>query len=144
MKLHELSPAEGSKKTPKRVGRGMGSGVGKTCGRGQDGQKSRSGYSRKVGFEGGQMPLIRRIPKRGFTNVFAKKYAIINVEDLNLFEDGATVTRDDLAMLVKKPENGVKILANGEIEKKLNIQCDRISTSARNKIEAAGGKVEVI
>ena len=146
MKLHELSPKEGSRKARKRVGRGIASGVGKTAGRGQDGQKSRSGYSSRPGFEGGQMPLIRRIPKRGFTNIFAKHYAIVNVEDLNDFADGSTVTIEDIVSkgLVKKTLAGVKILAGGDIEKKLTVQCNKISASAQEKIEAAGGKVEVI
>ena len=146
MKLHELSPAAGAKKASKRVGRGMGSGTGKTCGRGHNGQKSRSGYSQKRGFEGGQMPLIRRIPKRGFTNIFATEYTIINLDQLNRFEDGATVTIDDMLNcgVARKLQDGIKILGNGEVTKKLTVQCNKISDSAKSKIEAAGGKVEVI
>ena len=146
MKLHELSPAPGAKKVSKRVGRGMGSGTGKTCGRGHNGQKSRSGYSQKRGFEGGQMPLIRRIPKRGFTNIFATAYTIVNLEQLNRFDDGATVTIDDMLNcgVARKLQDGIKILGNGEVTKKLTVQCNKISESAKSKIEAAGGKVEVI
>ena len=146
MKLHELSPAVGAKKVSKRVGRGMGSGTGKTCGRGHNGQKSRSGYSQKRGFEGGQMPLIRRIPKRGFTNIFATEYTIINLDQLNRFKDGATVTIDDMLNcgVARKLQDGIKILGNGEVTKKLTVQCNKISGSAKSKIEAAGGKVEVI
>lgn len=146
MKLHELSPASGAKKASKRVGRGIGSGTGKTCGRGMNGQKSRSGYSQKRGFEGGQMPLIRRIPKRGFTNIFATEYTIVNVDQLNKFDDGAIVTIDDMlnSGVARKLQDGIKILGNGEVTKKLTVQCNKISETAKSKIEAAGGKVEVI
>ena len=146
MKLHELSPGAGSKKVSKRVGRGIGSGIGGRSGRGQDGQKSRSGYSRKFGFEGGQMPLVRRVPKRGFTNIFAINYAIVNVEALNVFEDGSVVTADELLArrIVNKTLSGIKILGNGELKKSLTVQCAVVSESAKAKIEAAGGKVEVI
>lgn len=146
MKLQELSPASGSKKVSKRVGRGIGSGIGGRSGRGQDGQKSRSGYSRKFGFEGGQMPLVRRVPKRGFTNIFAKNYAIVNVGSLNVFDDGQVVTLDDIVgkRLVSKTLSGIKILGNGELTKSLTVQCAIVSESAKAKIEAAGGKVEVI
>ena len=146
MKLHDLSLAAGAKKVSKRIGRGMGSGTGKTCGRGHNGQKSRSGYSQKRGFEGGQMPLIRRIPKRGFTNIFTTEYTIINPDQLNRFEDGATVTIDDMLNcgVARKLQDGIKILGNGEVTKKLTVQCNKISDSAKSKIEAAGGKVEVI
>ena len=145
MKLHNLSPVAGSKKASKRVGRGMGS-CGKTCGRGHNGQKSRSGYSRKRGFEGGQMPLIRRIPKRGFTNIFATEYTIVNIDQLNRFEDCSIVTIDDMlnCRVARKLQDGIKILGNGEVTKKLTVQCNKISNLAKSKIEAAGGKVEVI
>lgn len=146
MKLHELSPGIGAKKVSKRIGRGIGSGTGGRSGRGQDGQKSRSGYSRKFGFEGGQMPLIRRVPKRGFTNIFAKNYAIVNVGALNAFENGSVVTAEDILSkrLVNKTLSGIKILGNGELTKALTVQCAIVSESAKAKIEAAGGKVEVI
>ncbi|MFD3155635.1 50S ribosomal protein L15 [Haloimpatiens sp. FM7330] len=146
MKLHELKPAAGSKKAPKRVGRGYGSGLGKTCARGQDGQNSRSGGGVRLGFEGGQMPLYRRLPKRGFTNLFAKKYAVINLDKLNAFENGSEVTPELLLEngIIKKVYDGVKILGNGNIEKKLNVKASKFSKTAAEKIEAAGGKVEVI
>ena len=151
MKLHELSPAEGSKKSVKRIGRGTASGQGKTAGKGQKGQKARSGYSRRPGFEGGQMPLQRRVPKRGFNNIFATEYAIVNVSDLNdRFEDGATVNAESLVAsgLLKKTLDGVKVLGKGEITKALpvhlTVQVTAISESAKSKIEAAGGKVEVL
>ena len=135
MKLHELSPAEGSKKSVKRIGRGTASGQGKTAGKGQK------------GFEGGQMPLQRRVPKRGFNNIFATEYAIVNVSDLNdRFEDGATVNAESLVAsgLLKKTLDGVKVLGKGEITKALTVQVTAISESAKSKIEAAGGKVEVL
>ncbi len=147
MKLHELSPAEGSKKSVKRIGRGTASGQGKTAGRGQKGQKSRSGYSRRPGFEGGQMPLQRRVPKRGFNNIFATEYAIVNLSSLNdKFEDGATVDAQSLikAGLIKKTLDGVKILGKGEISKALTVKVNAVSEAAKQKIEAAGGKVEVL
>lgn len=146
MKLHELKPAEGSKKGKKRVGRGTGSGWGKSAGRGNDGQNSRSGGGTRPGFEGGQMPLYRRLPKRGFTNIFAKEIVAINVERLNIFEDGTEVTEELLKDrgLVSKILDGVKILGNGTLEKKLTVKVSRVSKSAQEKIEAAGGKVEVI
>ena len=147
MKLHELSPAEGSKKSVKRIGRGTASGQGKTAGKGQKGQKARSGYSRRPGFEGGQMPLQRRVPKRGFNNIFATEYAIVNVSDLyDRFEDGATVNAESLVAsgLLKKTLDGVKVLGKGEITKALTVQFTAISESAKSKIEAAGGKVEVL
>lgn len=146
MKLHDLNPATETKKASKRVGRGMGSGAGKTCGRGHNGQKSRSGYSRKRGFEGGQMPLIRRIPKRGFTNIFKTEYTIINIDQLNKFKNGSKVTIDDMlnCRVARKLQDGIKILGNGEATKKLTVQCNKISNSAKSKIESAGGKVEVI
>lgn len=146
MKLHELSPAEGSKTKAFRVGRGAGSGNGKTAGRGHKGQNSRSGGGVRPGFEGGQMPLQRRVPKRGFNNIFAKKFAIVNVADLNKFEDGATVDAVALkeAGLIKKSFDGVKVLGNGEITKKLTVNAVAFTASAKEKIEKAGGKVEVI
>ncbi|MFQ8599713.1 MAG: 50S ribosomal protein L15 [Oscillospiraceae bacterium] len=146
MKLHELSPAPGSKKDAFRKGRGHGSGNGKTAGKGHKGQKARSGGGVRPGFEGGQMPLARRVPKRGFTNIFATKYAIINVADLNKFEDGAVVDTKAIveAGLVKKVLDGVKVLGNGELSKKLTIQVAAFSESAKKKIEEAGGKAEVM
>lgn len=149
MKLNEIRPSEGSKvKARKRVGRGTGSGLGKTSGRGQKGQKSRSGGGVRPGFEGGQMPLFRRIPKRGFTNIFAKEYAILNVKDLNRFDDNTVVTPE---LLIKerivnsrKDIDGIKVLGNGEINKKLTVKAHKFSKKAAEKIEAAGGKVEVI
>lgn len=146
MKLHELRPAIGSKKAPKRIGRGTGSGWGKTAGRGQDGQNSRSGGGTRPGFEGGQMPLYRRLPKRGFTNIFAKEYACINVDRLNIFENGTEITPELLIerRIVKKLYNGVKILGNGNLEKSLTVSASKFSKAAAEKIEAAGGKVEVI
>ena len=147
MKLHELQPAAGSKKTRTRVGRGLGSGLGKTSGRGQKGQNSRSGGGVRSGFEGGQMPLYRRLPKRGFNNVFAKQYAEVNVEQLNRFEDGATV--DPIALIeagiLKNVRDGIRILGNGTLEtKNLTVIANGFTKSAEEKITAAGGKVEVI
>ena len=147
MKLHTLSPAPGSKKAPKRKGRGTGSGLGKTAGRGQDGQKSRSGGGVRPGFEGGQMPLARRLPKRSFSNArFKKTFAIVNVGDLNIF-DANTVITPELLMeygFVRKLNDGLKILGNGEVEKAFTIKAHKISKSAEEKILAGGGKVEVI
>ena len=148
MKLHELQPAAGSKKTRTRVGRGLGSGLGKTSGRGQKGQNSRSGGGVRSGFDGGQMPLYRRLPKRGFNNsVFAKQYAEVNVEQLNRFEDGATV--DPVALIeagiLKNVRDGIRILGNGTLEtKNLTVIANGFTKSAEEKITAAGGKVEVI
>ena len=147
MKLHELSPAPGSVKERKRIGRGAASGQGKTAGKGHKGQKARSGSNAHIGFEGGQMPLQRRIPKRGFVNIFAKEIATVNVAAINdKFEDGATVTIEDLVEsgLVKKTLDGVKVLGQGELTKKLTVQANAFSASAKAKIEAAGGKAEVI
>ena len=147
MKLHELQPAAGSKKARTRVGRGLGSGLGKTSGRGQKGQNSRSGGGVRTGFEGGQMPLYRRLPKRGFNNVFAKQYAEVNVEQLNRFEDGATVDPVALieARILKKVRDGIRILGNGSLEtKNLTVIANGFTKSAEEKITAAGGKVEVI
>ena len=147
MKLHELSPAEGSKKSVKRVGRGHGSGWGKTAGKGHKGQRARSGGGVRPGFEGGQMPLQRRLPKRGFNNIFAKEIVTVNLSTLNSkFEDGADVTVETLvaAGVVKNSFDGVKILGNGKLEKKLNVKVTAYSESAKAAIEAAGGKAEVI
>ena len=146
MKLHELSPAPGSVRDVKRIGRGHGSGNGKTAGKGHKGQKARAGRGIRAGFEGGQMPLHRRIPKRGFNNIFATPYVAINVAALNRFEDGAVVTTEALleAGIIKKAPYGVKILGNGKVEKKLTVQVAAFSESAIAKIEAAGGKAEVI
>ena len=147
MKLNTIHPAEGATKTRKRVGRGPGSGTGKTAGRGENGQKSRSGYSRKAGFEGGQLPLYRRLPKRGFTNArFKVEYATINLSDLNKFENGAVVTPELLKEmgLLKNQLDGVKVLGNGTLDKKLTVKAHRFSESAREAIEKIGGKVEVI
>ena len=146
MKLHNLKPAEGSRKKPKRVGRGPGSGTGKTCGRGEKGQKSRSGYSAKRGFEGGQMPLHRRLPKRGFTNLFRKEFRTVNVDRLNRFEAGATVTPEALLEvgLLPKGREGVKILGNGELTVALTVRAHRFTRGAVEKIEKAGGKAETI
>lgn len=146
MKINELKPAPGSRKSKKRVGRGTGSGLGKTSGRGQDGQKSRSGGGVRPGFEGGQMPLSRRLPKRGFTNIFAKEYAIVNVSDLNRFEDGTEVTAQLLLeqRLIRKPLDGLKVLGTGEITKKLNVKAAKFTKTATEKIVAAGGTAEVV
>ena len=147
MKLHNLRPAEGGEvKSKKRLGRGIGSGLGKTSGKGHKGQNARSGGGVRPGFEGGQMPLFRRLPKRGFTNVFKKEYDVVNVSDLSKFEDGAEVSVEALieAGIVKNPRDGVKILGNGELTKKLNVKANAFSASAKEKIEALGGKAEVI
>ena len=146
MKLHELSPVEGPKKAVKRIGRGHGSGQGKTAGKGHKGQKARSGGSIRPGFEGGQMPLQRRLPKRGFNNIFAKTIVAVNVGSLNKFEDGAVVDTQALvdAGLVKNSFDGVKILGNGNLTKKLEVKVNAYSVSAKEKIEAAGGKAEVV
>ncbi|MDR2909689.1 MAG: 50S ribosomal protein L15 [Oscillospiraceae bacterium] len=146
MKLHELSPAPGSAKKAFRKGRGPGSGNGKTSGKGHKGQNSRSGGGVRPGFEGGQMPLQRRLPKRGFNNIFAKQYVTVNVEDLNRFEDGAAVNAQSLMEigLIKKTLDGVKILGNGELTRRLTVSASAFSGMARDKIEKAGGKAEVI
>ena len=146
MKLHELKPAIGSTTAPKRLGRGVGSGLGKTSGKGHKGAKARSGGGKGPGFEGGQMPLYRRIPKSGFTNIFAKEFATINLSELERFEDGTTVTVTLLKQhgLVKQIKDGVKVLGGGELTKKLTVQVDRFTASAKEKIEALGGKAEVI
>ena len=146
MKLHELSPAEGSVKPAWRKGRGPGSGNGKTAGKGHKGQNARSGGGVRPGFEGGQIPLYRKRPKRGFNNLFAKEYAIVNLDDLNSFNDGDTVNLEALMSCgkIKKALDGLKILGNGEITKKITVQAKVFSKSAKEKIEAAGGKAEVI
>lgn len=146
MELYNLSPAPGSTKVAKRKGRGAGTGNGKTAGRGHKGQKARSGGGVRIGFEGGQMPLARRIPKRGFNNIFAKRLDAVNLSALNVFEDGAVVNLQALldAGILSQCKYGVKILGNGEISKKLTVQATAFSASAKEKIEAAGGKAEVI
>ena len=146
MKLHELKAAPGATKAPKRKGRGTATGQGKTAGRGMNGQNSRSGGGVRLGFEGGQMPLYRRIPKRGFTNIWRQEYVGVNVEALNMFEDGTEVTVEMImaAGLAKKVTAGVKILGDGKLEKKLTVKAHKFSKAAIEKIEAAGGKAEVI
>ncbi len=145
MKLHELSPAEGSARDSYRKGRGPGSGNGKTAGKGHKGQNARSGGGVRPGFEGGQIPLYRKHPKRGFNNKFAKVYTVVNVEQLNVFEDGAVVDIEALMAkrIVRKVVDGVKILGNGELTRKLTVKATVFSASAKEKIEAAGGKIEV-
>ena len=146
MKLHELHPAEGSTTAAKRLGRGVGSGLGKTSGKGHKGAKARSGGGKRPGFEGGQMPLYRRVPKKGFTNIFGTEYAAVNVERLEIFEDGAVVDAQALidAGIIKKTLDGVKIMGNGELTKKLTVKAAKFTASAKEKIEALGGKAEVI
>ena len=146
MKLHELQPAPGSTTAPKRLGRGIGSGLGKTSGKGHKGAKARSGGGKRPGFEGGQMPLTRRLPKRGFVNIFRTEYVAINVDRLEAFEDGMTVTPVELIQygIINKIRDGVKIMGNGELTKKLTVQANKFTATAKEKIEAAGGKAEVI
>ena len=146
MKLHELKPAAGSKKAPKRVGRGTGSGLGRNAGKGEKGQNARSGGGVRPGFEGGQMPLYRRLPKRGFTNRNSKDIVAINLSALEVFENGETVTVETLLEkgIVKNPKDGVKILGNGEFTKKLDVKANAFSASAKEKIEALGGTAEVM
>ena len=146
MKLHELHPAEGSTASQKRLGRGSGSGLGKTSGKGHKGAKARSGGGKRPGFEGGQMPLYRRVPKRGFNNVFRTEYAEVNVERLEAFENGETVNAQALLekKIIRKELDGIKILGGGELTKKLTVQAAKFSASAKEKIEAVGGKAEVI
>ncbi|MBQ6174909.1 MAG: 50S ribosomal protein L15 [Clostridia bacterium] len=146
MKLHELQPAEGSTTAKKRLGRGVGSGLGKTSGKGHKGAKARSGGGKRPGFEGGQMPLYRRVPKKGFTNIFGTDYAAVNVERLEVFEDGAVVDFQALkdAGIIKKELGGVKIMGGGELTKKLTVKAAKFTASAKEKIEALGGKAEVI
>lgn len=145
MKLNELSPSKGAQRSAKRVGRGTGCGVGKTCGRGHKGQKSRSGGNIRPGYEGGQMPLQRRVPKRGFKNPFRKEYAVINIRDLKVFEKGSVVDKAALisAGLVRGQQSGVKLLGQGQIDYPLVVKVDKCSDAARKGIEAAGGQVEL-
>ena len=146
MKLHDLKPAAGATTAPKRLGRGTGSGLGKTSGKGHKGAKARSGGGKAPGFEGGQMKLTMRLPKRGFTNKFRKEYVAINVERLEIFDDGQTVSPVELiqAGIINKIEDGIKIMGNGELTKKLTVQATKFTASAKEKIEAVGGKAEVI
>ena len=146
MKLHELAQPKGAKKAPKRVGRGIGSGNGKTCGRGHKGQNSRSGGGVRPGFEGGQMPLVRRLPKRGFTNLFRKVYAIVNIRDLIRFNEGEEVTPEILKEkgMVKALLSGVKVLGVGELNKKLTVCAHKFSKTAEEKIKAASGEIKVL
>ncbi|QIL45937.1 50S ribosomal protein L15 [Vagococcus coleopterorum] len=146
MKLHELKPSEGSRHVRNRVGRGTSSGNGKTAGRGQKGQKSRSGGGVRLGFEGGQTPLFQRLPKRGFTNINRKEYAVVNLDVLNRFEDGTEVTPALLVEsgIIKNEKSGIKVLAKGELTKKLTVKAAKCSKSAQEAIEAAGGSIEVI
>ena len=146
MELNNLKPKKGARHAKKRVGRGPGSGHGKTSSRGEKGQKSRSGYSRQMGFEGGQMPLHRRLPKRGFTNIFKKTYAVVNLADLERFDNGATVDEAALrqAGIVKGRNDGIKVLGNGKLSKKLTVTATKFSETAKQSIEAAGGTVQEI
>ena len=146
MKLHELRPAAGSKKAPKRIGRGTGSGLGRNAGKGEKGQNARSGGGVRPGFEGGQMPLYRRLPKRGFKNPFSKEFVCINLDRLNIFENGTEITPEILLerRVISKVLDGVKILGNGTLEKSVTVKGCKFSKSAKEKIEAAGGKVEVM
>ncbi len=145
MKLHELGPAAGSTTAPKRLGRGVGSGLGKTSGKGHKGAKARSGGGKRPGFEGGQMPLYRRVPKKGFTNIFRTEYATVNVGQLEVFDNGTVVTAAMLkeAKIIRKTLDGVKVLDNGELTKKLTVEAAKFTASAKEKIEALGGKAEV-
>ena len=145
MKLHELGPAAGSTTAPKRLGRGVGSGLGKTSGKGHKGAKARSGGVKRAGFEGGQMPLYRRVPKKGFTNIFRTEYATVNVGQLEVFDNGTVVTAAMLkeAKIIRKTLDGVKVLGNGELTKKLTVEAAKFTASAKEKIEALGGKAEV-
>ena len=145
MKLHELAPAAGSTTAAKRLGRGVGSGLGKTSGKGHKGAKARSGGGKRPGFEGGQMPLYRRVPKKGFTNIFRMEYAEVNVGQLEVFTEGTVVNAELLkaAGIIKKTMDGVKVLGNGELTKKLTVEAAKFTESAKQKIEAVGGKAEV-
>ena len=145
MKLHELGPAAGSTTAPMRLGRGVGSGLGKTSGKGHKGAKARSGGGKRPGFEGGQMPLYRRVPKKGFTNIFRTEYATVNVGQLEVFDNGTVVTAAMLkeAKIIRKTLDGVKVLGNGELTKKLTVEAAKFTASAKEKIEALGGKAEV-
>ena len=146
MKLHELKPAQGATSAAKRLGRGIGSGLGKTSGKGHKGAKARSGGGKRPGFEGGQMPITMRLPKRGFTNNFRKEYVALNVSRLEVFEDGATVTPVELIEMgiIKKIGDGIKIMGDGELTKKLTVLASKFTATAKEKIEAVGGKAEVI
>ena len=147
MKMHNLAPAPGAKSVSKRLGRGIGSGLGKTSGKGHKGQNARSGGGVRPGFEGGQMPLVRRIPKRGFTNIFKKEYSIVNVKDLDIFENGTVVTAElllEVGMLSKIESYGLKVLGDGTLTKKLTVQAKKFTKSAAEIIESAGGKAEVL
>ncbi len=146
MKLHDMKPAEGARKKRKRVGRGTGSGHGKTSGRGHDGQNSRSGGGVRLGFEGGQIPLFQRLPKRGFTNINRKEYAIVNLDTLNRFDAGTEVTPELLleSGIVSKAKSGIKILGNGTLDKKITVKAHKFSASAKEAIEKAGGQTEVV
>jgi large subunit ribosomal protein L15 len=146
MKLHEMKPAAGARKQRKRVGRGTGSGHGKTSGRGHDGQNSRSGGGVRLGFEGGQIPLFQRLPKRGFTNINRKEYAIVNLDTLNRFDEGTEVTPELLIEtgIVSNAKSGIKILGNGTLEKKITVKAHKFSASAKEAIEKAGGQTEVV
>lgn len=146
MRLHELKPPGGARKAAKRKGRGIASGLGKTAGRGQKGQKSRSGSGVRRGFEGGQMPYFQRLPKRGFTNIFKQKWNIVNVSDLAVFDQGAVITQEMLkeAGLIRNLRDPLKVLGNGDLDRRLEVKAHRFSKQAREKIEAAGGKAEVI
>ena len=146
MKLNELKPAEGSTTAARRLGRGTGSGLGKTSGKGHKGAKARSGGGKRPGFEGGQMPLTRQLPKRGFTNIFAKEFATVNVSDLEVFENDTVVTAELLKekRIIRKELDGLKVLGNGELTKKLTVKAAVFSATAKEKIEAAGGKVEEV
>lgn len=146
MKLHELKPAQGSRKSHKRLGRGIGSGFGKTAGKGHKGQNARSGGGVRLGFEGGQTPLFQRLPKRGFTNINRKEFAVVNLDKLNLFEEGTEVTPELLIEtgVVSNAKSGIKILGNGKLEKKLTVKAHKFSASAKEAIEQAGGQTEVV
>lgn len=146
MKLHDMKPADGARKKRKRVGRGTGSGHGKTSGRGHDGQNSRSGGGVRLGFEGGQIPLFQRLPKRGFTNINRKEYAIVNLDTLNRFDAGTEVTPELLleSGIVSKAKSGIKILGNGTLDKKITVKAHKFSASAKEAIEKAGGQTEVV
>ena len=146
MKLHDMKPAEGARKTRKRIGRGIGSGTGKTSGKGHKGQNARSGGGVRLGFEGGQIPLFQRLPKRGFTNINRKEYAIVNLDVLNRFDEGTEVTPELLIEtgIVSNEKSGIKILGNGTLEKKITVKAHKFSASAKEAIEKAGGQAEVI
>ena len=146
MNLHEMKPAVGARKSRKRIGRGIGSGFGKTSGKGHKGQNARSGGGTRLGFEGGQTPLFQRLPKRGFTNINRKEYAVVNIEKLNLFDEGTVVTAELLleSGIVSKTKSGIKILGNGTLEKKITVKANKFSAAAKEAIEKAGGQTEVV